>query len=938
MAEEDKRYNGQAEEDKRYSGQAEGSGKVVSGRPDGRLRRSAGWNAEEENPFRHRAGIRKFRELYTGKRRRDRAAWADYFVSDEFLEGYREEKFAVLLLETVREYQADCPPGKEFLTELCIAYGLQVSKNADGLQVQMQNNASFYGLDQLCAILQTGGQAVRFKENDTAMLAGFQDYRELLQLAFSDWDDDALLRMGKIIDCYTLSNLSDRPMQTGRYEQSWRHPKSVKLITYFFVSQQLPERVYQVPWNHLRLENATLGKEKLFYGRLRETVLAHAPKLGEKPRASYRELLREFYAYDTSSGYYSNAGKTPEEQREMDAFFQRKDVQDALNDAAFVEGQVLHYWITRGSGAYLLKKLQEYYAGHREAPFAERILQQIGQVMEYRKVDAEYQEDEQAEVIKGGFDLRRRAYARYYFNTAFHLAKGIRHSILLTQYLDEKLPYSPGWSARLSDPGESGISSVHPIQIDFGEHVLQIFFCPKYIAYRWDGSTRVPVFPGERLADIGDETIFWLLVPIASAPYDSHPQIYAELMRRLAALPVGREDIPVIADCITGRICRMEEHPAQVCSFQEEPLREPANDRPEKTEMELLPVSVLIKNLWNVPGELNEDAITEERVREVLNRYFDGELNRVELAWGGRSLLFLKDGEKYACFFFDHQKQDWYAVVAMPEVYQTVESDDVIYEPFGFGMLPNYLIHPNTARIAGYLDEILAQTACRQPCPGGMRLWSPQIYRFEMRQRYRLAKVQFGGYPAEQAQNQILDRFYIPELPVSLCFTDLQGNASGKKAVLKNKAALQQVLNDYMAGRLQKLVLIWQYETGTAYEGTLCQKRSILLVQDQGNHRMTYLDEGKKGMDCLVSDVQEYMNAEGKRYRKAEFEGKTVPGYLVHTDLRRIRDFLDFLIPQMGSAKVSLGGFGEFSYESKEAYECVRKALQLLDEEKDTPL
>lgn len=920
-----------AGEEKRYGGQAEEKGETAFEQPGGGIRRSAGWNAEEANPFRHRPGIRRFRELYTGKRRKDRTAWADYFVSDEFLEGYREEPFAELLLETVREYQAEFPPCREFLTELCIAYGIQAVKISGELQIQTQANAAFYGLAHICGILQLGGQAIKFKGNDLTMLAGFYDYRELLQLSFSDWDDDELLYLGKIIDHYTLSNLSDRPVQG----MSQRHPKSLKLITRFFISCPLPEKVLLAPWNHLRLENATLGKEKLFYGSLRESILSRIPGLGDRQRPSYKELLREFYAYDTSSGYFSNEGKTPEEQQKMDAFFQSGEVQDALCDAAFVEDQVLRYWITKGSGAYLLKKLQEYYGSHKEAPFAQRVLSQIGGIMEYRRVMAEYEEDEKAAVVKGGFDFGSRAYVRYYLNTAFPLAKGILQEILLTEYLNDRLPCSPQWSARLADPKESGISSMHPVQIDFEDHVLQIFFCPRQIVYRWDGSPRVPVFPGKRLAEIQDETIFWLLAPVASAPYEAHPQIRGELMRRLAAFPISREDIPVIADCIAGQICRGEARPpVPVVSVPQDIYEE----KKEPAAIEVLPERVLIRNLRNIPEETETGKITEERIHEVMKRYMNGELNRVELAWSGHSLLFLKDQDKYACFFFNDYTQDWYAFVSKPDVYLTVESDDVVYEPFGFGMLPDYLIHSDTDRMAGHLEEILAQTACYQPNPQGMRLWSPQIYRFETRQRYRLAKVQFGGYPAEQAQNQILDRFYIPLLPVFLSFTGSGGNESGKKAVRKNKAALQQALNDYMAGRLRKLLLVWQYETGEAYEGKCVQNRLILLKQDQGNHRMYYLDDGCKGVNCLVSDVREYMDAEGKRYRKAEFEGRRVPGYLVHPDMRRIRDFLDFLIPQMGYAKVKLGGFGEFSYDNKEEYELVKKELQLLDDQKETPL
>ncbi len=292
---------------KAWSGQSEDREEGASRQREWDSKRSAGWNREEENPFRRKAGIKRFRELYTGKRRKDRTAWADYFVSGDFLEGYREGAFTGLLLEAVREHQESFPLCKEFLTELSIAYGVQPVKTGDGLQFRVENSAFFHGIENIYEIMQMGAAIVRYKGNDFAMLAGFRDYRELLMLAMSEWDDDTMLRLGKVLDYYTLSNISDRPIQdAGRYELSQRHPRSLKLITYFFTSRKLPKKVWQSLWNHLYLENATLGKEKLFYGSLREAVLGSVPELGEKPRPSYKELLREFYA----SGYFCNKGET----------------------------------------------------------------------------------------------------------------------------------------------------------------------------------------------------------------------------------------------------------------------------------------------------------------------------------------------------------------------------------------------------------------------------------------------------------------------------------------------------------------------------------------------------------------------------------------------------------------------------------------------------
>ena len=145
------------------------------------------WNFTEENPFREKEGIKRFQELYTGKRRRERVAWTDYFLSEAFLEGYREKGFAELMLEVVRENQSANPPSQEFLTELYIAYGFQGYNMGDGIQLEVEQNAVFDGIEIIKEIAMMGRGITRFKGNDPAMIAGFRDYRELLVLALGSW-------------------------------------------------------------------------------------------------------------------------------------------------------------------------------------------------------------------------------------------------------------------------------------------------------------------------------------------------------------------------------------------------------------------------------------------------------------------------------------------------------------------------------------------------------------------------------------------------------------------------------------------------------------------------------------------------------------------------------------------------------------------------------
>lgn len=924
--------------------------------------KSAGWNMTEENPFQHKEGIRDFRELYTGKRRQDRSAWANYFVSDGFLEGYQKRDFLELLWDTIKKNQNVHPLNKEFITELMIAYGMKSLEEAEKM-------AYFRGLEYIYEILKTGPKITRFKESDQVMMEGFLDYQELLMLAMSDWGDEEILRLGYLLDGYQLSNLSDRPskkvftLEMSTYEQAQRHPRSLKLITYFFAHKTLPQRVYLSAWNHLWLQNAKVGKEKLFYGPLREVVLAHIP---ETPRANYKDLLREFYAYDRSSSYYTNAGKTTAEQMRMDYFFSQRSVIDALYDDIFVEEQVLHYWITKNSGWYLIQKLREFYVNHPDAPFSRTVIKKIDLILNDRKVEFDLEIDEQSAFTKGSFDFQKRAYVRYYLNTAFHLAYGKQNHLLLADYLDERMPPSSSWGQNLCLPQGGGWTPDQSIPLMFGGHLLSVRFFPRHIEYRWDQKLTVPSFPGRELLKIYDDDYFWLLLPITAAAPEDYDNLAEEITRRMQSLPVNKEDIPVIADCIASNICRFEEYDVPLFTFYTEKeeqlfrfdiygngilklfeetktekflvsggtyreadtqaaiakglklLQDLNTDVLAQVQIAVLPDQILVKDRWGTPSALHQKQVTRKNIFILLDQYFEGELKRLELAWTGRSLVFIRDDKQYGCFYFDHRSQDWYALVALPEVYAVVDCKDVVYEPFGLGMLENYLIHRTPRLIQDQLGEIFAQTACENPYPK-MMMWSPKIYRFETRQRYRLAKHQFGGFPAEDTENQILDRFYMPRLPMFLFYTDLEEKESPKVMVEKNKAMVQLMLSEYLAGRLKELILAWQYETDKFHY------RYLILEKDEDTYQLIYFDDSMKGVDILVANVSEYLDAEEKKYRKETFKGKTVPGYLVHKDVRRIRDYLDYLIPQMQYLAVNLGEFGEFSYHHELSQELIQK-------------
>lgn len=960
------------------------SAQSAQGQPERAQGAASGFRFDfvRENPFQDGEGIRKFRELYTGKRRKDRTAWADYFVSDAFLEGYREKDFVSLMLEAVRENGEQNPPGKEFLMELYIAYGMCAYKvswedGSSGMEFRVDNTAPFSGMKEVMEIARMGPAITRLKGNEPALAAGFRDYRELLALEQKGgWASEDFIALRKIVYRYGLANISDKPMwNEEQYELSQRHPKSLKLITYFFAHDRgpgregLPSEAYRILWGHLGLLTATQGREKLLYGGLREAVLAHVPGILGQPKVDYKKLTREFF-YDYYGGqvtHYRNEGRTPEERAALDRFFEREDVQTALKDDVFVDKQIAHYWIGESSGEYLLEKLEKFYSLHRELSLASHVLEKLKVARDKKRITREFMEDEN-DSAEGRFEIKNRASLRYYLHTAFHQACGLANKVFLKEYLRERMPYSEAWSRRFTGENE-GLAARPSMEIRFGnmgQDVLGISFHAKYLEYSWNGSPLVPRFPGQALAEVGDDMYFWMLVPVASAPIAEYTDIYEELTRRLPGLGLQERDIPVIADCIAGSICYEQEDMVPMgtlyaekkdqlfgCDifgngtlvlFEEEEsrrkvlsrekdipdpetavksarrqLRELATEWNVDVSPKVLPGRILAMYKYGRPEELDgaEDETTLGFLRHFLHLYFDGKIRRLELDFGGRALVFLKDSdlERYACFYFEHEKRRWFRLVGMPEVYEVVDEKDVVYEPFGLGMLPNYLVHHNLGYMESLLEEIFDQVACEEPDPRGL-MWSPQVYFKAESQQYHLAQRLFGAYPPEQACNRIQERFYIPVVPSEVKYKE-QGDGQWQKPdISRDKELLQEILARYMAGKLDGLILHWEFIVKTLGGGAEKLNHYIVLRQDCGRHQMIYGEGESRGASVLVADVQEYLHVENKKYRKVVFDSRTAPGYLVHTDLRRIRDYLDLLLCEIERPDLILRQFGEFAQES----------------------
>ncbi len=211
-----------------------------------------------------------FRELYTGRRRKDPKAWMDYFTSGDFLDVAWERRFAGLLLEEVTRLEGEYPIPREFLTWLCAVYQFAVDRSVywdwdsenerTEFSFRIDQDAQFEGQEFLFQLAARGPAIKPFKGAERAISWSFADYRALLRLAEKGrWTEGKLKKAGKILDGYMLGNFEDR-----NPTPSERHPAGMRLINHFFQREKLPKELYQMAWQKLELKTALMGRAKLY--------------------------------------------------------------------------------------------------------------------------------------------------------------------------------------------------------------------------------------------------------------------------------------------------------------------------------------------------------------------------------------------------------------------------------------------------------------------------------------------------------------------------------------------------------------------------------------------------------------------------------------------------------------------------------------------------
>ena len=322
---------------------------------------------------------------------------------------------------------------------------------------------------------------------------------------------------------------------------------------------------------------------------------------------------------------------------------------------------------------------------------------------------------------------------------------------------------------------------------------------------------------------------------------------------------------------------------------------------------------------WSAPVKLLGEEVVSEKLEELLTQFEAGRVQRLELSWKAaipvgeeqgyeprRSLVFLKDGGRYACLYFDDFTAKSYALLEKPELYGR---GDHRYElaPFLRGRLSSQVIHHTFRTIRRRLDVIFGQVSW----PNNVKFMAGGIWGYAEnvdhgRVKYNLDKQLLADFPLERAHNRPDAPFYFSLHPDSASLSDGQSVVEALEIRDGNRLLLQQMLDRFFREGLPKLRMTWGKEPG--------RRRHIVLLQENGRFLMAWVQEEKKMVRFHAADQRTYMDVEGKKYPKDTFQGRVTPAYLLHNRVL-LRNALDLLLANLEDPGVVTDRIAEYAEE-----------------------
>lgn len=854
----------------------------------------------------------------------------------------------------------------------------------------------------------------RMTGNDNAMKAAFNNYYYLRSLdEETGWSEQGQQGLQKVLGQYVLTYIrdnytGDEPMECVR------HPLGIRLLNDFFATARLSAECCRMAWETLELKQAVMGRNKLLYGRLREICLEKYPGLGLEETESFAGLNRVCDAYFQGS-YVRDEADIRQEERETEAFLGREDVRRALRNRRYVESNVLKFWLNDRRSLVFLSRLRALYEKEPELPCAGQVLQGIAKAQESRRISRQNAEDTPAPIE---IDLNYRPFLRYFLNTAFRDFRELRQYLQeQLPYLPEwagRLPASreEPVSRRVMLDGMEIELRMHLYYVEYrvdGQEVCKPFLsCERVEALETEEMLYLlPMVASEGDGELG-----------ACAP--DGMKLAERLQKRLEATALPPENRRRVAELIAEKLKRRF---YAIKRFQEEdgaalPLRiyresgdtlycaewrqdegmmglyvEQGQESPElhslesydfiedETEaavlgrellermiapppidcscMEIYPETVYASSPASPECVLSEEDIAEEVLNELLERFAEGELERLEFSFKPcpwelkaedvesyprkRALVFIRQEQGVSCFYFDDTQYIFYALMKRSGGDSGLKN----YVSLSHKRLPPQCVFGSFDPVRSNLENILswasrAETSLDKRTAAQLDncVWKAAwggVYIQSRREKYNLAKQELGGFPLERAWNAVgqpvrLDQSpeELNKRPVELERRTRDGAADTIQVNGIKRAQFSEAVQRFFRGDIVWLRLSWDvlpdgYRKHFApqfFEGILARRMGkpmrshIILRREDERYTLLCLQDMAERAQYHVADRGVYMDVEGKKYPKESFMGRSMPAYLIHRDPVVLRNLLDLLLDNMECLLPVTERFAEFASEN----------------------
>lgn len=926
-------------------------------------KKNKGWDFSkltEQKEIDDSAAMAQFLNLYCDKKSKDAKAWYLYFTSDEFLAVWREERFTEHLLEAVYKNAEDTPPNKTFAKCLNAVYGCYIQNTYLGEVAVFQQTSRFDGflnIEKILNIHESPQKLAALRGNDYAMYLSFCEYNVLLYFfQENQWNDISKNKVENIFQRYDMVYIKER-CEKKEYNETERHPLALRLIVYFIKHYDLPEDIYYYVWKKFSLESAIHGRSKLYYDEIREFLLAK--NMHQKTEMyDFKEAYRKYDAYQKS---FQNGSL---DRQTIQDFFALKNTEYLLQDRKFLD-TTLGYWLALSQDIYFVDELYDFYTQHSHVAQAKKILSRIKRRKAELVRENELKEDEQDQDF-AKLSVQHRPFFRYWLNSGFYRAYDF------SDILQYNIPFSNVWAAAFAKERPRWTGFVYKnkaVTIRFHRRYAEYFWGQQAVYQPFLQWSSI-----ENLED--DTAFFLLLPVVFPfidhwEMYHTvlcniktrlqHTALSEEIQNQLAAgmitmlfcgkllideigegaeqngydcnaLEIYAENDIAVYTCqwsqfhktlyfyeqkdynrIQSSVYENIETKGKAVSLAKRLLHaQTAQSVADISNLKILPLRMYVQPKAEKQEILEGEALTKEKIKAALHAFAENRLQRLELQWSKEEVVLVCDGKQYVCMCFHDAKYQMNTLLYHPEAYRTVDSQYVVYKPFLFGALPDYVIFHESKMLIRTFCQILFQFGTGEVpyhFVDGEYVWSYNVYLYGKYDAYLVDKIKYGAFPPERVitEYNIRRKFIIPKFPASMEQVNVNGERLQIKITPHSKNQVQTALQMYMQNSIKKLHLCWKIQENDDIYDT-----HIFLLQENKEYALFYLNDKTKSAHCLISDFSEYVKLEGQA-PILHFCGIARHSYHIHKDLIRLRFFLILLLDSIEKPDMILNQKGAFS-------------------------